>query len=72
MTERQTNVVPLRPRRRATPCPICAKPSTVDYRPFCSKRCADVDLHKWLGESYRAETDEVPDEMGGPPEPADR
>lgn len=33
-------------------CPICAKPTTRDYRPFCSKRCADIDLAKWMGGSY--------------------
>jgi len=33
-------------------CPICQKPTNVDYRPFCSKRCADVDLAKWLGGDY--------------------
>lgn len=29
-------------------CPICSKDSVPAYRPFCSKRCADVDLAKWL------------------------
>lgn len=33
-------------------CPICEKETVVAYRPFCSKRCADVDLAKWLGGSY--------------------
>ena len=33
-------------------CPICAKDTDAAYRPFCSKRCADVDLAKWLGGSY--------------------
>jgi uncharacterized protein len=33
-------------------CPICKKPSDQRYRPFCSKRCADVDLGRWLTESY--------------------
>ncbi|MGE4610474.1 MAG: DNA gyrase inhibitor YacG [Paracoccaceae bacterium] len=33
-------------------CLICKKPTTLDFRPFCSKRCADVDLGKWLTESY--------------------
>ncbi len=33
-------------------CPICGKPTVQDYRPFCSKRCADVDLARWLNESY--------------------
>jgi endogenous inhibitor of DNA gyrase (YacG/DUF329 family) len=33
-------------------CPICGKHRADDYRPFCSKRCADVDLGRWLSESY--------------------
>lgn len=33
-------------------CPICGKPGSTDYRPFCSRRCADVDLGRWLSESY--------------------
>jgi uncharacterized protein len=34
-------------------CVIChARPQTEEYRPFCSKRCADVDLHRWLGGVY--------------------
>ncbi|MEP2782608.1 MAG: DNA gyrase inhibitor YacG [Pseudoruegeria sp.] len=33
-------------------CPICTNASKEKYRPFCSKRCADVDLGKWLNESY--------------------
>ena len=34
------------------PCPICKKPSTEAHKPFCSKRCAEVDLGRWLTESY--------------------
>ena len=33
-------------------CPICSKPVAVDYRPFCSRRCADVDLQRWLVGRY--------------------
>ncbi|MGQ4275172.1 DNA gyrase inhibitor YacG [Terrihabitans sp. B22-R8] len=44
----------------ARPCPICGKPAMPESRPFCSKRCADVDLHRWLGGVYRIETDEAP------------
>ncbi|QGX97189.1 DNA gyrase inhibitor YacG [Roseovarius faecimaris] len=33
-------------------CPICSKPTETAFRPFCSKRCADVDLGKWLGGDY--------------------
>jgi endogenous inhibitor of DNA gyrase (YacG/DUF329 family) len=34
------------------PCPICGKPREDQFRPFCSRRCADVDLHRWFGGSY--------------------
>lgn len=34
------------------PCPICRKPAVEAYRPFCSKRCADVDLHRWFNGTY--------------------
>lgn len=36
----------------APPCPVCGKPAHDDYRPFCSKRCADVDLQRWLTGRY--------------------
>jgi endogenous inhibitor of DNA gyrase (YacG/DUF329 family) len=36
----------------AAPCPICKKPAEATYRPFCSKRCADVDLQRWFSGSY--------------------
>ena len=35
-------------------CPICKQPARADHRPFCSKRCAQIDLGRWLGEAYRA------------------
>ncbi|MDO6591648.1 DNA gyrase inhibitor YacG [Loktanella sp. D2R18] len=34
------------------PCPICKKPTETAFRPFCSKRCADIDLGKWFSGSY--------------------
>jgi uncharacterized protein len=43
------------------PCPICRKPADPRYRPFCSKRCADIDLGRWFGERYRIPA-AVPDE----------
>lgn len=33
-------------------CPICKKAVAADYRPFCSKRCADIDLNKWFSGDY--------------------
>ncbi|MGB0695217.1 MAG: DNA gyrase inhibitor YacG [Rhodospirillaceae bacterium] len=47
------------PTRR---CPICEKPTDPRYRPFCSKRCADIDLGKWLTESYRVPSQDGPED----------
>jgi endogenous inhibitor of DNA gyrase (YacG/DUF329 family) len=33
-------------------CPMCARPSDEHYRPFCSKRCANIDLSRWLSGGY--------------------
>jgi hypothetical protein len=44
--------------RRA--CPICGKPAAPGRGTFCSKRCADIDLGRWLKGVYRVPTDEVP------------
>ncbi|MGX7705980.1 DNA gyrase inhibitor YacG [Methylobacterium sp. Gmos1] len=33
-------------------CPICGKPAVPESKPFCSKRCADVDLQRWLSGRY--------------------
>ena len=45
-------------------CPICEKETDPKYRPFCSKRCADVDLAKWLTGSY-AIPSEDPEDLEG-------
>jgi hypothetical protein len=44
------------------PCPVCGRPAAERWRPFCSKRCADVDLGRWLGGRYAipGEPAEVP------------
>ena len=39
-------------------CPNCGKRATLEFRPFCTKRCADVDLGRWLNEDYRIPGDE--------------
>lgn len=42
-----------KPRRQRPPrCPICGRSGDQHYRPFCSRRCADVDLARWLGGNY--------------------
>lgn len=38
-------------------CPICKKPASIRYRPFCSARCADVDLAHWLRGDYSIPAD---------------
>lgn len=43
-------------------CPICHKETDPKYRPFCSRRCADVDLGRWLTGSYAIPaTDDEPE-----------
>ncbi|MBV9995643.1 MAG: DNA gyrase inhibitor YacG [Caulobacteraceae bacterium] len=34
------------------PCPICGKPAKAEARPFCSRRCASIDLQRWLSGAY--------------------
>ncbi len=43
------------------PCPICRRPSTEAYSPFCSKRCADVDLGRWFTGAYSVPAEEPED-----------
>jgi endogenous inhibitor of DNA gyrase (YacG/DUF329 family) len=43
-------------------CPVCGKPQHPDHKPFCSKRCADIDLGRWLTESYTLPIRANPDE----------
>ena len=52
---------------RRKSCPICGKPTSETAAPFCSKRCADVDLHRWLGGVY-AVPDDTPGDDDGPSE----
>lgn len=53
-------------------CPICGKAQAPAYRPFCSRRCADVDLQRWLvgryaiaGDVGAEEADSTPDDTKG-------
>lgn len=45
-------------------CPVCRETTTVNYRPFCSKRCADLDLGRWLTGSYAVPGGPIDDEDG--------
>ncbi len=39
-------------RQRRETCPICGQPADARLRPFCSRRCSDIDLHRWLSGVY--------------------
>ena len=54
--------------RKPVTCPTCGKPPAPSHKPFCSQRCTDVDLHRWLGEGYRIPTNETPESDGEPPD----
>jgi endogenous inhibitor of DNA gyrase (YacG/DUF329 family) len=59
---------------RARRCPICGKPAVPEFRAFCSRRCADVDLNRWLSGVYavpgKAEEEEDGDAAPKPDEEA--
>ena len=57
MTDRWTP--PLRAVRIAAKCPICTKPAESKYQPFCSKRCADIDLQRWFTGGYAIPAEEA-------------
>jgi uncharacterized protein len=57
------------PKRKT--CPICGKPVDERFRPFCSRRCADVDLNRWLSGVYAVPVAED-EEAGEPPSAPDR
>jgi endogenous inhibitor of DNA gyrase (YacG/DUF329 family) len=58
-------------RFAARPCPICGKPSSFAERPFCSRRCADIDLHRWFTGTYAVPTQPNPAEDDERAPPAD-
>ncbi len=66
MAGERDKIAPLRPPR---PCPVCGRPSVRKYHPFCSKRCADIDLNRWLKGAYAIPAGEedapAPGENGG-------
>jgi endogenous inhibitor of DNA gyrase (YacG/DUF329 family) len=70
MAEPAPNTTP-----RLAPCPICGKLPLPEFKPFCSKRCADVDLNRWLKGVYAVPVTETDDEDGdkiGDGEPDER
>jgi endogenous inhibitor of DNA gyrase (YacG/DUF329 family) len=68
MADKPSNVEPLRPKR---PCPECGRASARETYPFCSTRCKNVDLNRWLSGSYAIPATEEEDdnkEAGRSPE----
>ena len=51
--------------RLTAACPICGKPAIPAHQPFCSGRCRDIDLGRWLKGTYRIETDETSEDGAG-------
>lgn len=48
-------------------CPICkVRPPEPAFRPFCSKRCADVDLQRWFSGAYAIPVMEEDEKDAGP------
>jgi uncharacterized protein len=45
-------------------CPICNRPAEADFRPFCSRRCANLDLQRWLRGAYAVPAVEDESEEG--------
>ena len=58
-----------RPETNTRKCALCGKPQEQKYRPFCSKRCADLDLGRWLNEEYAIPSDIPPEDEDTPPPP---
>jgi endogenous inhibitor of DNA gyrase (YacG/DUF329 family) len=52
---------------KARVCPLCGRPTETAFRPFCSKRCADIDLNRWLSGVYAVPMKEEEDEDGERP-----
>jgi len=54
-------------------CPVCGKATADAHRPFCSRRCSDVDLHRWFSGVYAVPASEDADDtVAAPEEPGAR
>lgn len=71
MTDANEKTVPLGAARGGR-CPMCGRPTRPETRPFCSRRCADIDLARWLGGVYRIPAAEQPDATPGQNPDAER
>ncbi len=50
-------------------CPVCGRAVVAAYKPFCSRRCADVDLARWLNGSYAIPVADEEDDMSSDASP---
>jgi uncharacterized protein len=47
-------------------CPICKRPRSAEFAPFCSSRCRDRDLAQWFGDGYAVPgRPALPEEIAG-------
>jgi len=53
-------------------CPVCKQPTSADWRPFCSRRCADIDLGRWFSGSYAVPGEPADDDDMAPGNELDR
>ena len=67
MSTADPKVTPLRPRR---PCPECGRPSARETYPFCSTRCKEVDLNRWLSGAYAIPVRDDEEDEDGASSPA--
>ena len=58
-------------KNSAARCPLCGKPVDHAFKPFCSKRCADIDLNRWLSGVYAVPVKDDEDEDGERPTDTD-
>ena len=65
MSDETAKILPLRAPR---PCPECKRNSSRDFYPFCSRRCKEVDLNRWLSGSYSIPGKPAEDDQEAPGE----
>lgn len=58
----KSKVIPLRANR---PCPECKRESSREFWPFCSRRCKEVDMNRWLSGAYAIPVRDDEDENPG-------
>lgn len=58
-------IAKVEPLRKPRPCPECGQPSAREHYPFCSDRCRNVDLSRWLNGSYSIPVSEDEEKADG-------